>query len=71
MKDKNINKYKKNIVTSFCARINILHHSTTIKTGYSPVIHCGPIRQSAKIDLEFLPNFISSNKKKYLDWLEE
>ena len=24
-----------------------------------------------KIDLEFLPNFISSNKKKYLDWLEE
>ena len=24
-----------------------------------------------KIDLEFLPHFISSNKKKYLDWLEE
>ena len=24
-----------------------------------------------KIDLKFLPNFISSNKKKYLDWLEE
>lgn len=30
----------------------MLHHSTTIKTGYSPVIHCGPIRQTAKIDLE-------------------
>ena len=24
-----------------------------------------------KIDLEFLPNFISSNKEKYLDWLEK
>ena len=22
-----------------------------IKSGYSPVIHCGPIRQSAKIEL--------------------
>ncbi len=47
-----INKYKNSVVSSFYARINVLHHSTTIKTGYSPVIHCGPIRQTAKIDLE-------------------
>lgn len=47
-----INKYKNNVVKTFYARINILHHSTTIKTGYSPVIHCGPIRQAAKIDLD-------------------
>lgn len=47
-----INKYKNNVVKSFWARINILHHSTTIKTGYSPVIHCGPIRQVAKIELD-------------------
>ncbi len=47
-----VNKYKNNIVSSFYARINILHHATTIKTGYSPIIHCGPIRQCAKIDLD-------------------
>lgn len=49
-----INKYKNNVVKSFYARINILHHATTIKTGYSPVIHCGPIRQAAQIDLDFI-----------------
>ena len=29
------------------AKIDVLHHSTSIKNGYSPVIHCGPIRQPA------------------------
>jgi hypothetical protein len=24
-----------------------------------------------KIDLDFLPRYISSNKEKYLDWLEK
>jgi len=47
----NIDKFKINVVKKFKAKINILHHSTTIKSGYSPVIHCGPIRQSAKINL--------------------
>ena len=47
----NIDKFKTNVVKKFKAKINILHHSTTIKSGYSPVIHCGPIRQSAKINL--------------------
>ena len=47
----NIDKFKSYIVKKFKAKINILHHSTTIKSGYSPVIHCGPIRQSARINL--------------------
>ena len=44
-----INKWKSNIVKKFCAKITILQHYTTIKTGYSPVLHCGPIRQTAKL----------------------
>ncbi len=47
----NLETWKKNIVRKFYAKVKILQHSTTIKTGYSPVIHCGPIRQSAKIKL--------------------
>jgi GTPase len=58
-----LNKYKNNITKTFYARINILHHSTTIKSGYCPVIHCGPIRQTAKIDLESIK---SENEKKLL-----
>ena len=36
---------------SFCfeANIKILHHATTIKDNYQPVIHCGTIRQAAKL----------------------
>jgi len=33
----------------FDASITILHHPTTIKQNYEPVIHCGSVRQSAKI----------------------
>ena len=40
-------EWKNNIVKQFQARITILQHSTTIKTGYKPLIHCGPIRQTA------------------------
>lgn len=47
----NLENWKGNIVKKFNARITILQHSTTIKAGYSPVIHCGPIRQSARIKL--------------------
>ena len=48
----NIERYKENITNTFVAKINVLHHSSTIKTGYTPVIHCGPIRQAASIVLE-------------------
>jgi GTPase len=27
----------------------ILHHSTTISSGYQPVVHCGVLRQSAQM----------------------
>ena len=36
-------------VSRFNAQIKILHHPTTIKTNYEPTIHCGVVRQSAKI----------------------
>jgi GTPase len=48
----NYDKFKQNIVKKFKAKINVLHHSTTIKTGYTPIIHCGPIRQCAKLIIE-------------------
>ena len=34
---------------NFKAEIEILHHSATIREKYSPVLHIGPIRQSASI----------------------
>ena len=34
----------------FTASITILHHPTTIKTNYEPVIHCGKIAQTAVIE---------------------
>lgn len=34
---------------NFTASITILHHPTTIKTNYEPVIHCGKIAQTAII----------------------
>jgi GTPase len=36
-------------IWSFDAKINVLHHSTTIVEGYESVMHCGVIRQSVRI----------------------
>uniref|UniRef100_A0A7R9UAM3 Elongation factor Tu, chloroplastic n=1 Tax=Pinguiococcus pyrenoidosus TaxID=172671 RepID=A0A7R9UAM3_9STRA len=36
-------------VRDFEASVVILHHSTTIATGYQPVIHCGTVRQAAQL----------------------
>ena len=50
----------------FLASITILHHPTTIKLNYEPVIHCGSISQSAKIyhmDSELLRTGDSANIK--------
>jgi GTPase len=47
----NVEKWKKNIVKSFIARVKILHHSSAIEDGYCPVVHCGPIKQSAYMKL--------------------
>lgn len=46
-----VDKWKSNISKTFLAKVNILHHATTIRDGYTPVIHCGPIRQAAKIKI--------------------
>lgn len=54
-----IEKWNKSITKKFIAKITVLKHSTTIKSGYTPVIHCGPIRQAAKITLDD-ENFIRS-----------
>ncbi len=47
----NIDKWKKNFVRKFIARVKILHHSSAIENGYCPVVHCGPIKQSAYMRL--------------------
>ena len=36
-------------ISKFEADVTILHHPTTIKENYQPVIHCGTVRQTAKI----------------------
>jgi len=38
-----------NVSLKFKAKIKILNYKTTIKAGYTPVIHCRTVRQSAKI----------------------
>jgi GTPase len=38
-----------NVSLKFKAKIKILNYKTTIKAGYTPVIHCRTIRQAAKI----------------------
>lgn len=47
----NIDNWQENITDTFTAKIKILHHSSTIRNGYAPVIHCGPVRQPATIKL--------------------
>ena len=37
------------IIYDFEAEVIILHHATTIKPNYQAVIHCGVIRQAAKV----------------------
>ena len=59
MIQKNIILEEKNKATKeFIAKIGILHHPTTIRKNYEPVIHCGKISQAtAKIvemDHEYL-----------------
>jgi len=43
---------KLNVCTNFIAEILVLNHSTKIEDKYEPVIHCGPIRQTAKVIIE-------------------
>jgi GTPase len=56
----NIDNWKNNIVKSFVANVRILHHSSALKKGYKPMIHCGPIKQVA--ELSFLNDDMKSMK---------
>lgn len=42
-------KLLNNVCYRFKAEVEVLHHSATIGIGYCPVIHLGPVRQSARI----------------------
>ena len=42
---------EQNLCYQFTAEIEVLSHSTVISSKYTPVIHCGIVRQSAKIIL--------------------
>ena len=54
-------------IKSFINSKSVIYDHRVDQTQYK----FGGGQKLEKIDLEFLPNFISSNKKKYLDWLEE
>jgi len=43
--------FTEKICYTFKAEIDILHHSTTINSGYSPFIHAGTICQTAKLTI--------------------
>lgn len=36
-------------VSEFEAELQVLHHSTTIKSGYEGVLHCGTIQQTVTL----------------------
>jgi elongation factor 1-alpha len=55
-------KLQKNICRRFKAEITILNHSTTISNNYQPVVHCGLVRQAARIKI--IENLTKDNKKK-------
>jgi len=42
----------KNVCYEFIALVKVLNHSTTISNNYTPVIHCGTIRQTARIKMD-------------------
>ena len=54
-------KFINQVTRKFKAEIKILHHSTTIKDNYQPVLHCGSVRQSARIKI--LENKTVKNSK--------
>uniref|UniRef100_A0A7S3KR74 Tr-type G domain-containing protein n=1 Tax=Euplotes crassus TaxID=5936 RepID=A0A7S3KR74_EUPCR len=50
-------------VWEFVAEITILHNPTTIKNNYQAVIHCGVIRQAAKIVSMSKPHLMMGDKE--------
>jgi elongation factor 1-alpha len=54
-------KLQKNICRRFKAEVTVLSHSTTISNNYQPVIHCGLVRQTARIKI--LENLLKEENK--------
>lgn len=52
-----------NIAYEFICSVKILNHTTTIGHKYSPVIHCGTIRQTAQIIIN-KDNYLTSGDEK-------
>ncbi|MHA2168996.1 MAG: GTP-binding protein, partial [Candidatus Kariarchaeaceae archaeon] len=55
-------KYQPGATFEFEAEIYVLYHSTTIRPGYSPVIHCRSIRQSARME-NFEPKLLRTGDR--------
>ena len=55
---------KNNLTNRFKAEIEVLNHATTIADNYSPVIHCGLIRQAARIKILEITKKVELRKKK-------
>ncbi len=51
-----LNKVEPSVCYEFTATVEILNHSSVISPQYSPVIHCGQIRQTAKINFNVTPD---------------
>ena len=63
----NYDKFQNNIKYEFKGEVTILHHSTTIRNGYSPVLHLNNTRQSAKINL-IEKKYIRSGEKALINF---
>lgn len=60
--DKNVTPQS---IWEFEAEVVILHHATTIQKNYQAVIHCGVIRQAAKV-LEMNKDLLRTNDKGHI-----
>ena len=55
-----ITPFENEVNKGHVANVKILHHSSALKKGYRPMIHCGPIKQVA--ELSFLNDEMKSMK---------
>ena len=57
----------KECVQKFRAEILVLHHPTTVRLNYQPVIHCGLIRQTARIS-KMSKEYLRTGDKAIIDF---
>ena len=72
------NTYTDKSYYEFLAEVKVLHHPTTIRINYEPVIHCGSVSQTAKIcemDCDYIRTGDKANIKfrfkRYPEFLEK